>query len=554
MTAAIQDALAAFQNGQFERARELAERGLATAPDSALLKHLLGLIACQDGRFDSGIAWLRQAISDEPDNPQFRLMLVRALIDSGQPGDALAAAEPPAGTSPPELALWQARAEAAHRAGRLDLAGDAWQAICSAQPGAAMAWTNLGRTLLSQSRFAEAERAYRRALAVAPNLRPALYELGVTLERTNQFEDLGLLLDLALEAGVAKAEMADLWAVRELRSGRADAAQALVRDWSGDPVRLNRLRAKAADAAGDPAGAFAAATAMNRATPNFDAWREKAAAYRGELRGLAATITPEWASRLPRLEPVKQPRLAFLVGFPRSGTTLADTFLMGHPRCQVIEEQPFLYDAARRLGPLPSLDRAERAALANARRSYLGKLSGASDASFDGVVIDKFPLTMLAAPLVHCLFPGAPIIFVQRHPCDAVLSGFMQSFAPGLGFASFLDIRDAADFYDCAMRVWTASEDALPMRTHVLIYEDLVRDPEAALRPVTEFLEVDWDERMLDHQGAARNRGTLRNTSYDQIVEPLTAGASGRWKRYEKQLEPVLPLLMPWAARLGYTD
>ncbi len=552
MTATIQDAIAAFQRGQLPLARELAERGLESAPASAVLKHLIGLIDCQGGRFDSGIDWLRRALGNEPGNAQYRVMLVRALIDSGQPADALAAAEPPEGTSPSELALWHARAEAAHGAGRLDLAANAWQAICSVQPGAAMAWTNLGRTFLSLSRFADAEQAYRRAVAIDPVLVPALYELGVTLERTNQAEELGALLDEASAAGVPKDSLADLWAVRALQSGRPDEARKLLRNAQVDPVRLNRLRAKAADAAGEPAEAFAAATAMNLATPDFDSWREQAAAYREQLRRLAAAITPEWADRLPQLEPLDQPHLAFLVGFPRSGTTLADTFLMGHPRCQVIEEQPFLHEAARDLGPVDSLDRVDAAALADARQAYLGKLESIVDPAFDGLAVDKFPLNMTSAPLIHSLFPGAPIVFVQRHPCDAVLSGFMQSFAPNVGMASFLDIRDAADFYDCAMEAWAASGNALPIRTHVLVYETLVRDPEAALRPVTDFLGLKWDDRMLDHQTTARGRGTLRNTSYDQVVAPLTAGASGRWKRYEKELEPILPVLLPWAERLGY--
>ena len=116
---------------------------------------------------------------------------------------------------------------------------------------------------------------------------------------------------------------------------------------------------------------------------------------------------------------------------------------------------------------------------------------------------------MLAAPLIHLLFPGARVIFAQRHPCDAMLSGFMQSFSPNLGMAHFLDIADAADFYDAAMAVWTASQAALPLNVHTVVYEELVRDPEAVLRPLLGFLGREWDARVLDHRATARTRGAI---------------------------------------------
>jgi len=258
--------------------------------------------------------------------------------------------------------------------------------------------------------------------------------------------------------------------------------------------------------------------------------------------------TPAAAQRL------KPFSIAFLVGFPRSGTTLADTFLMGHSDCLVLEELPLLNDAASSLGPMEGLPDVHCRLLEDARESYLeqvGQIVGERNAK---VVIDKFPLNLLAAPIIHSLFPGAPVIFVQRHPCDAVLSGFMQSFEPNVGMASFLELEDAADFYDRVMRVWDASRRALDLNVHTIIYERLVADPAGTLRPIIDALGLEWDEGMLDHMSTAARRGALLNTSYNQVTEPLHRAASGRWRRYEKQLAPVLPVLLPWAERLGYAD
>jgi Sulfotransferase family len=192
--------------------------------------------------------------------------------------------------------------------------------------------------------------------------------------------------------------------------------------------------------------------------------------------------------------------------------------------------------------------------LEQAREVYFRELGRHVERSFRGMVVDKFPLNLIAAPLLHSIFPDARIIFVQRHPCDAVLSCFMQGFAMNDSTACFLDAHAAASFYDAAMRVWTRSRLALPLNVHTLVYEQLVIDPEAALRPLIDFLGLEWHADLLDHRSTAKARSAIGTASYNQVTQPLTPAASGRWKRYAKHLEPVLPILLPWAGRLGYPD
>jgi hypothetical protein len=92
------------------------------------------------------------------------------------------------------------------------------------------------------------------------------------------------------------------------------------------------------------------------------------------------------------------------------------------------------------------------------------------------------------------------------------------------------------------------------LNVHTVVYEELVRDPRAVLRPLLAFLGLDWHERILDHRRTAKDRGTIVTPTYDQVTEPLNTRASGRWKRYERQLEPILPVLLAWAKKLGYAD
>jgi hypothetical protein len=233
---------------------------------------------------------------------------------------------------------------------------------------------------------------------------------------------------------------------------------------------------------------------------------------------------------------------------------LLDTFLMGHPDTSVLEEFHMLGAAETVLGNVAHLPDRTREELEQARRAYFAELDRHIDRDFPGLVVDKLPLNMLGLPVIHCLFPDAKVIFAQRHPCDCVLSGFMQSFTLNDAMACFLTIEDSADFYDAAMTLFNASRAALPVSVYTLVYEELVADPANALHPLIDFLGLEWRPELLDHTATAKARGAIITPSYDQVVQPLSKAPSGRWRRYELQLASVLPVLLPWARRLGYAD
>jgi len=637
------DAIAAFQNGNLEQARALAERQLKDDPGSAELQHLFGLIECRSGRLESGVEWLRRAAEAAPDNIAFRVMLVRALTDSGRPGEALAAAISPVGTSPAELALWHARAEAADAASEHEASAEAWRKMASARPNDWRAWNNAGNALAALDRWEEAASSLRRAVELNPGEAPirrnlasalghagayeesaeqfrklidlqpadpklrvvlarvladlgrhedsmaeleeaarlttgeaaataegksllgvvmndgecdveAVRELGLLLERTNRIDALRDMLVEAETSGIAREQLGYPAAAVALRDGHAAEAKRLLEADSveADPVRWHRLMAKIADELGNADAAFAEAEQMNRSVRDYDVWRTRGLEYRRQLRARIEAMSVDRLPHLPALRPGKRRSPAFLVGFPRSGTTLTDTFLMGHPRTRVLEEVHMLGAAEKAIGGLGQLPKASPEQLGHARAAYFEKLDRHVEPEFDGLVVDKLPLNMTGLNFIYALFPDARVIFAQRHPCDAVLSGFMQSFVLNRAMACFLDIGDAADLYDVAMDLFSLGREGVPLQVYTLVYEQLVEDPEAALRPVIDFLGLEWRTELLDHRGTAKKRGAIITASYDQVSQPLTTKARGRWRRYEKQLEPVLPTLLLWAKRLGY--
>ena len=379
---------------------------------------------------DAGIDCLRRASDGEPGNVAYRVMLVRALTDNDRAEEALEIATPPGGTSPAELALWHARAEAAQKSSNHAAAAEAWQVLCTARPDDWRSWANYGDALAGLDRWPDAASALRRAVALNPGEPPlqenfasalaragfhdeaadylkamldaepddagvrltlarlladlgrqdefdgaarpgrrrlssadrrrdraiwgsirialgdrkdaseplsprelrSLRELALLLERTNRMEALRNLLDEVERLGFSRDALGYPAAAVALRDDDAvEAKRLLMLEPKSDPARWHRLMAKILNSPGDPEGAFAAAEAMNQSVSDFDGWVRRGASTADGSARWPERFSPEWAARLRPLEPGLGPHRRFLVGFPRSGTTLLDTFLMGHP-------------------------------------------------------------------------------------------------------------------------------------------------------------------------------------------------------------------------------
>jgi hypothetical protein len=302
---------------------------------------------------------------------------------------------------------------------------------------------------------------------------------------------------------------------------------------------------------GDTQRAFAAFARMNAAAL-ADAPPLAGPSYREGLEADLARWTPDWAARwAPPAAPDPARRdPIFLVGFPRSGTTLLDTMLMGLPELCVLEERPMVAEVQRMLG------HADLAALSPQQCAQLREAYFASAArhGWDGVrwLVDKHPLNMARTVLIHRIFPEARFILAERHPADVVLSCYMANFTLNLAMRSFTDLTEAARTYDAAFRAWERAGALFPINAHAVRYERLVEDPRGELQPLTHWLDLDWNDRLLAHEETARTRTRVRTASYAQIGEKLYTRASGRWRRYADQLAPALPILAPWIARMGY--
>ncbi len=295
---------------------------------------------------------------------------------------------------------------------------------------------------------------------------------------------------------------------------------------------------------------------MNQeALHNPDAALLDPAEYPQHIRANTALVTPPWYAGWTAVEPGdSRPSPAYLCGFLRSGTTLLDTVLMGHPGAQVREEEPMLArleDAAGSVANLPDMGAPD---ISRMREAYFAELANRGPVDPARLLVDKYPLANLRATFIHRAFPDARFIFALRHPCDVVLSCWMQNFRPTTAMASFLTLESAANMYAATMEHWMRCREALPLKVHTVRYEDLIEDLEGELRPLLDFLELDWDDRLLDYQRTAHERGYIRTPSYSQVTEGLYRRSSGRWEHYRQHMGKAIEILAPWAIRFGYGD
>jgi hypothetical protein len=225
---------------------------------------------------------------------------------------------------------------------------------------------------------------------------------------------------------------------------------------------------------------------------------------------------------------------------------------MNLPQLHVLEEQPVLRTVEAAIAPDTDLGLMSAEEARALRAYYFQVLAGLAPPPPGLTVVDKHPLHSARMPLIQRVFPDARIVFVERHPCDAVLSCFMANFTLNPAMRSFTRLDEAARTYDAVLDAWTRAESLLPLNVHRIRYERMVQDLEGEMRPLLEFLELPWDPKVLDNQKAAAERGRVRTASYSQVTEPIYTRSSGRWERYREHLEPVLPILAPWVEKLGY--
>jgi tetratricopeptide (TPR) repeat protein len=436
----------------------------------------------------------------------------------------------------------------------------------------AILYANLAWNLKNQGRIDESRKLYEQSMRLDPNVFQTVYGWAQMEETDRNFGRAGELLDAAERLSPGN---------RSIRLSRA-VLQGRTKDFASAVAILDEIE-RAPDGGGLVGGlgpmewtekgqlldkmgryeeAFAAYDAGKRtlrATTGQSYLAEEASGLVGRLRNFFTASRLKILPRAGVRSDVAQP--IFIVGFPRSGTTMVEQTLTAHPRISAGDELPTIHELTAIIprmlnSPLtyPEAfadlwlgDQVE--GLDNLRDYYLQRARqlGAVKKGA-GFFTDKMPLNETHLGLIGLIFPQAPIIHLLRHPLDVVLSVFSNHLTHG--FYCAYDLESIARHYVLVTGLVEHYRREMSLRYLPVRYEDIVDDQETKVREIMSFVGVPFDKRCLNFH---ENRRYARTASYAQVTEKLYDRSRYRYRGYLKQLAPVIPILEPTIFALGYT-
>lgn len=549
-------AFLAQQTGDYSAAIPTYESIVAVAPEDWESWNNLGNARRLSGDIEGSVAALERAADINSAAPPIRLNYATVLAAVGRVDDAEAQLRRMAEDFPQDTKSLRELHAMLKELGREEPALEAIEAASKRDPADLELLLALASQRLNLLHTEAAEEAYRKAVEREPGNSLANLGLAVVFELTNRTSDLSNLVNEAQKRGVGEDVLNFIRAFDYRRQKKFDEGLAALEKVPDEleTARRCHLLGQLEEGAGHYDEAFVAYTRMNeiqRGDPTRP--EERAAAYRTVVGNQRETISAEWLKGW-RDDTSKsdRPSPAFLVGFPRSGTTLLDTMLMGHPNVEVLEEEPTLLKASKIL-PFDALADASDQQIEEARNEYFRVAGERTPLAPGKLLVDKNPLSMNAIPTIRRLFPDSRIILALRHPCDVVFSCYATNFKLNDGMSNFLGLDTAAELYDLSFSYFEKAQGLLGLPVHKVIYENVVGDRESELRSLLDFLGLEWSDDVLDHESTALSRGRIKTASYAQVAQPIYSQAAGRWTNFRKHLEPILPILEQWVAKFGYS-
>ncbi len=499
--------------GAYEQAHKLCLSALGENAGDGRAWFLLGVIAADHDNPLRAVELFAKAVDLAPGAARHHAYLARTLIALNRRPEALEAAEQAVALAPTDALTLDTIGVVFTRTGDHARALPFFEAAVATTPGNASFLYNLAASRQFAGDFQGAESAYARALSLAPDLYRA-WSSRVQLARQTRERNFASELEALFDQGSPDPD-------RALHLGHALAKTH--EDLGDHPASLEWLKK-----------AKAAKRRVIGYRPDHDAALFEAAA-RTSIAGAEA-------------EGDLSPEPIFVVGLPRSGTTLIDRILSSHRDVTSAGELSNFALLLKRAAGTPSnlvMDVETFQATGGVDMARLGADYVASTRPMTGGTprfTDKMPLNILYAGLIHGALPNARIVCLRRDPMDVCLSNFRQLFATTFSYYNYaFDLEDVARYYVGFDRLVAHWREVLPAdRFTEIAYEDVVADQEAQTRRLLAFCGLTWDSRCLSfHENAA----PVATASSVQVRQPLYASSVGRWRRYGEGLAPMRAIL-----------
>ena len=432
------------------------------------------------------------------------------------------------------------------------------------RPNIADAYNNLGTAELNLENESEAIKSYNKAIKIDSKFVLAYSNLCGLYERSNKLEKLKETLKKAENNGLSGNEEIK-FRRGQLNSRNKDYKNSTLYLEEVDDTKIsNKMKIDKYELLGKDYdkikyykkafNCFKKSNSLVSSSVESQLYNPKN--YQNEVSQLIISYSKikklEWENKIENkiISPV------FLVGFPRSGTTLLDNILSSHPNICTLEEKPMIAMVKKSLNKLASYENLKKLNLhdlQNLQEIYLDELTKylPNKLLHGKVFIDKLPLSIIDVSLILRIFPKAKFILAIRHPLDCILSCFMQTFNLNDAMANFLNLKNTAELYNKSMKLFDIYESIFKLDLHLIKYENLILSLKDETTKLLKFLDLNWEKEIDNYRSNALDK-KINTPSYNQVTEKIYTRASGRWKNYKNEMHDIMPIMQFWIEKWGY--
>ncbi|RWG77251.1 MAG: sulfotransferase family protein [Mesorhizobium sp.] len=543
----MQRALQLHQAGRRQEAESLYRQVLGQQPNHAAALHFLGLLLHQTGRSEEGLDLIEQSVSLQPRNADFLNNMGTVMRDLGRVAAAVDFFRGAVDVRPDQLAARDNLGSSLKQLGQFEGAEEVYRGTIGRNPFHVRARIGLAETLQEAGRLDEAIALFRESLSIRPKDAELLYGLGVAMMEKG---DLTEAADLARQAVAIAPAMAKAWLlltqVKRQTDRDAELAGMVAEHAKAPQDSLARMQlsfglGKANDDLKDYGRAFdyfAEGNAIRRKGIDYDPVKT-----RDEFEAMKAVFDKAFLEKHKPSDNSDDTPI-FVVGMPRSGTTLVEQIIASHPQVFGAGELSILKTAVGKQFPMSmpggfpwGIADVSDKAFAEAGQAYLDMLH----TRYPGFrhVTDKMPGNFLLVGFLHMMLPKAKIVHCARDAAATCLSIFKVHFR-GDSHRYGYDLGELADFHNLYTDIMAHWHKVLPGVVHDVRYEDFVADQEGQTRALMAHLGLPWDDKVLSFHETDR---PVRTASAAQVRQPMYQGSVDLWKRYGDRLKPLLDRL-----------
>lgn len=528
--------------GRLPEALDAFHVAIRLKPDHATAHNAIGYVLARQGRIPDAEQYLRRAVVINPRSAEAYNNLGNILRIQKRHEEAIASYHKAVEAQPDNINAMLNLVDVLGELGRLEEMIEWDRRILALRPDFAKVHHHLGNVLIATNKVEEALACYCNALSNKPDFTEAAGAAAQTLQKLGRFDESCEYILPVLERDEKSTAILVAFSAIAKRIGRQEQAVRLIEETlrqdglpDKDKQELHFAAGKLHDDLGHHEAAFEQCRLANELYRTRFAWAEHGKAVDASI----AFFQPDRMRRLPRAQIVSD-RPVFIVGMPRSGTSLVEQILASHPCIfgagELDELNRFANSMQDGIGsafPYPAcLDRITQATVDSLSKQYLDQLLALDDKALR--VTDKMPHNFLHLGMIAMLFPGARVIHVMRDPMDVCLSIYFQKFNNLHAYAN--NLSDLGYYYRTYEKLMAHWRSVIELPLLEIQYEKLVADPQTWIPRLVEFCGVEWNDQCIRFHETTRPVNTPSN---EQVREPMYSRSVGRWRHYESQLEPL---------------